>query len=158
MLKICKEKWDKNKDKLIESLKKDEELNSCDYLYLVKKSISNILNDGEDEDNFTGDDFWNIDDITLIDNGDYQGTQLFVIPLATYQPCEYQYLMTYVGYGSCSCCDTLQSIQDYCFDDLKEPTDEQLKAYTALCKDIIQNIIKSYNSGWRETDNYDVVE
>lgn len=49
--------------------------------------------------------------ITVIDHGDYQGTLIFVIG-----GCEYQtsnYWMTYVGYGSCSGCDTFQAYSDW---------------------------------------------
>lgn len=47
--------------------------------------------------------------ITEIDNGDYQGTLLYVIPEKGYQPSDYYYVK--VGYGSCSGCDTLQSMK-----------------------------------------------
>ncbi len=47
--------------------------------------------------------------IHTIDDGDYQGTLLYVIAAKGYQPSTYW--AVYVGYGSCSGCDTLQSIQ-----------------------------------------------
>ena len=43
-----------------------------------------------------------------IDDGDYQGTLLYVIGAANYQPNTYWYVK--VGYGSCTACDTLQAI------------------------------------------------
>lgn len=43
-----------------------------------------------------------------IDDGDYQGTLLFVIPADEWQP--YDYWHVRVGYGSCSACDTLEGI------------------------------------------------
>ena len=43
-----------------------------------------------------------------IDDGDYQGTLVYVIGAAIYQPSTYWYVK--VGYGSCSGCDTLESI------------------------------------------------
>lgn len=46
--------------------------------------------------------------ISEIDDGDYQGTLLFVIPEDIYQPYDYWYVRVF--YGSCSGCDTLQSI------------------------------------------------
>ena len=45
--------------------------------------------------------------MTVIDNGDYQGTEIFIIPEDTYQPSIDEYVYTYVAYGSCSGCDTL---------------------------------------------------
>lgn len=50
--------------------------------------------------------------IHAIDDGDYQGTRVFVIGENGYQPSKYWFV--YVSYGSCSGCDSLQAIQsDY---------------------------------------------
>lgn len=49
--------------------------------------------------------------IHVIDDGDYQGTLVFVIAAYGYQPDNYWYVK--VGYGSCGGCDTLQHIHDY---------------------------------------------
>lgn len=47
-----------------------------------------------------------------IDDGDYQGTIIYMIPKGDYQP--YDYILTKVSYGSCSGCDTLQGVEyDY---------------------------------------------
>lgn len=151
MIKYCLGKWNKNRKRLEEVLSKDTTLNTCEYVYLVKLVVDNILND---EDNSFSDD-WDSTNITVIDNGDYQGTQLFLIPIRAYQPSEYEYLMTYVNYGSCSSCDTLLSIQGW--DCNVIPTPEQLKDYMMLCKDLITNMIKPYNCGWREEDEFKVV-
>lgn len=48
------------------------------------------------------------DKIHVIDDGDYQGTLVYVIPEKCYQPSDYWYVRIY--YGSCSGCDTLQGI------------------------------------------------
>lgn len=53
--------------------------------------------------------------ITMIDDGDYQGTLVFVIGAVGYQP--YRYWYTRVSYGSCSGCDSIQAawgFGDYC--------------------------------------------
>lgn len=153
MIKYCLGKWEKNKDTLKENLSKDPALDDCNYLYLVKKVVTMILNDGSD-DGWDGEK-WSVDDITEIDNGDYCGTLLYLIPRDTYQPSEHDYLMAYVGYGSCSGCDTLLEIQSYYEDDFKE---DRLRDYMALCKDIVCSIIKPYNSGWRYSDEFEQVE
>jgi hypothetical protein len=59
-----------------------------------------------------------------IDDGDYQGTLVYVIAEKGYQPSEYYYVK--VSYGSCSGCDTLQHIesQHYFADDKKESIDD----------------------------------
>ena len=148
MLKYCLRKWDENKKKLEEELLKDQDLNNCEYKHIVEKVVEIILNTNEEN-------LWSSAGITEIDDGDYQGTLLFLIPRKTYQPSEYEYLMTYVGYGSCSGCDTLQAIQDYGENSISE---DQLKGFMALCKDIITNMIKPYNSGWRNEEEFTEVE
>lgn len=151
MIKFCLEQWDKNKDRLEDRLDGDRNLNSCDYEYLVKLVVDYVLND---EDPRYGEDY-DSENITVIDDGHYQGTLLFVIPQKTYQPSEYEYLMTYVGYGSCSGCDTLQSIQSWSDE---KPTKQQLKDYMTLCKDIVTNMIRPFNSGWRDDDKFRTLE
>lgn len=101
MIKYCLRKWEENKEKLEKSLLEDKSLNTCDYKHLVEKVVEVILNNGDGKT-------WDVGNITEIDNGDYQGTLLYLIPEDTYQPSEYEYLMTYVGYGSCSGCDTFR--------------------------------------------------
>ena len=148
MLKIIRDKWDRNKDKLQETLIKGNTFNECSYIDLVKLSFQIIFNsDGE------GDQL-DIKKITEIDDGDYQGTLLYLIPFETYQPSEYEYLMTHVSYGSCSGCDTLQSIQDQDYSK-RFLTDQQVSDFMTLCKDILTNTIKPYNSAWRENHDYD---
>ena len=149
MLKIIRDKWDQNKEKLRDSLSTGTDFNNCDYLDLVKLSFEVIFNSGQKDRQLS------IEEITEIDNGDYQGTLLYLIPFETYQPSESEYLMTYVGYGSCSGCDTLQAIQDY---PDKSLTEEQVSDFMTLCKDILTNTIKPYNNGWREDENYNQVE
>lgn len=144
MIKYCLDCWNKNQQTLRKKLEEDASLNACDYKYLVELITKYIL--GEE---------WDAENITEVDNGAYQGTLLFLIPRDTYQPSEYQYLMTYVGYGSCSSCDTLQGIQGY---DTESATPEQLNEYMALCKDLITNMILPYNIGWRASPEFEPVE
>jgi hypothetical protein len=155
MLKYCLSKWEQNKKLLEEKLKTDSSLNGCDYTYLVKLVVDYILNDGQPIWELGCETKWDSERITVIDNGDYQGTQLFLIPCKTYQPCEYEYLMTYVGYGSCSGCDTLKAIQDW---GDKLLTEKQVKDFMTLCKDILTNTIKPYNGGWRFEKDFEEVE
>ena len=147
MLKFCRDAWYENKDKLEAFIVKDAKLNSCDYTYLVELVVKYILNPSIKID-------WekfDADKITVIDNGDYQGTLLFMIPRNTYQPGASDYLLTYSYYGSCSGCDTLMAIQNW--EDVV-PTESQIKDYMALCKDLVCNIVKPYNYGWREDEDF----
>ena len=97
---------------------------------------------------------WSSKTITQVDNGDYQGTLLFLIPRNTYQPAEYDYLITYVGYGSCSGCDTLLDIQS--FKDGAYLNKQQIKAFMTLSKDIVMNMRRLYNEGWRYNEAYGI--
>lgn len=147
MIKFCRDAWYENKDKLEAVIMMDTKLNTCEYSYLVELVVEYILNPSiEDEW-----DKFDADNITVVDNGDYQGTELFIIPRKTYQPSESDYLLTYVGYGSCSGCDTLLSIQDWVG---MVPTESQVKDFMVLCKDLVCNIVKPYNCGWRKDEKF----
>lgn len=152
MLKIMVSQWDKNKEELRRVLSERTDMNSIEYKDLVKLTFETIYNNGLDESNAC---YLDIKKIHEIDDGDYQGTLLFLIPFISYQPAEHEYLMTYVGYGSCSGCDALQAIQNWGDDKLNG---KQVKDFMALCKDILTNTIKPYNGGWRHTDLFDQVE
>ena len=168
MLKFCVDKWNQNKDKLRKRIETDNTILNCEYIHLVKLVVEEIFNDGiaRESDTFLfSDKVWDGDKITVIDNGDYQGTLLFAIPKACYQPGAYEYLMTYVGYGSCSGCDTLLAIQDgYWGEDWCNngnnalPIKEQVDDFMALCLHIVENTVKPYNCGWREEDEFNEVE
>lgn len=73
--------------------------------------------------------------IHTIDDGDYQGTLVFVIASKGYQPSDYWYVK--VGYGSCSGCDTLQAISEYSSD---PPTESQVAQYMTLATHILQGL------------------
>lgn len=153
MLIIFKKCWNKNKKYLKETLS-TVKMESLDYKSLVKLTFQTIYNDSDIKKNYPYEKL-NLNEISIIDNGDYQGTLLFVIPFDTYQPSEYEYLMTYVGYGSCSGCDTLQAITRY---EGGRPSEDQVKDLLTLCKDIVTNTIKPYNAGWRNDIIFDPVE
>lgn len=72
-----------------------------------------------------------------IDDGDYQGTLLYLIPESGYQPTDYWYVR--VGYGSCSGCDTLESIRSY---GDGPPDAHQVAAYMTLSLHILQGLKK----------------
>lgn len=151
MIKYCLKKWDANKDKLEQFYRTTTGWNECDYLDIVEAVVAHVLNDGEYKRGK-----WDVANITEIDNGNYQGTLLYLIPQNTSQPTEYEYLMTYVGYGSCAICDTLIAIQRY--GKGQHLTDNQIKSFMALSKDIITNMKKPYNCGWRNEEEFDEVE
>lgn len=75
------------------------------------------------------------DRIHEIDDGDYQGTLVYVIAEKRYQPSTYYYTKVY--YGSCSGCDTLEAIRSY---QNTPPSDEQVKDYMMLALHIVEGL------------------
>ena len=73
MMKIMREKWDKNKGLLEEELSKRNDLKHCGYDLLVKLAFQYIYNTDERKP-------LDLNAITEIDHGHYQGTVLYVIP------------------------------------------------------------------------------
>ena len=76
--------------------------------------------------------------IHVIDDGDYQGTLIYVIPEKCYQPYDYWYVR--VHYGSCSGCDTLQGIL-YDYDDFET----KVNGLFTLALHIVQGLKKIGN-------------
>ena len=83
-------------EKWVESV--EEEIT---YMDILKQVINLCLNELDE------------DKITEIDNGDYQGTLIYLIPRNCYQPMVSDYVYTSVSYGSCSGCDALLAAQDW---------------------------------------------
>jgi hypothetical protein len=77
---------------------------------------------------------FDVKNMTVIDDGDYQGTQIFIIPLNTYQPSVEEYVYTNTYYGSCSGCDTLLSICSY----NEKPSENQIQDYMTLALHLLQ--------------------
>jgi hypothetical protein len=123
--------WEENKHKLEEYFRTTKQNEYSSYKTIVKKVFEICLPKATDCDN------WNLDRMTVIDDGHYQGTQIFIIPTDTYQPSVDDYVMTNTYYGSCSGCDTLQTISSY-DDDL--PTNVQVEQYMTLALHLMQKL------------------
>lgn len=126
MIQTFVSRWDAGKDKLAAVF---AEKHPSNYKEIVTEVIKLITTDRYG--NYAPDP----ELITEIDNGDYQGTLLYVIPEKGYQPFDYYYVK--VGYGSCSGGDTLQSISDY---SSEKPTKSQIKDYMTLALHIVQGL------------------
>lgn len=146
MTKIMLKCWDANKEKLENALKNHKDLRSLDYEELLKLIFEHIYNSCNSADEFSCLD---LEKTHVIDDGGYQGTLIVLIPFNTYQPSEYDYIMSYVGYGSCCVCDPLQAAQD---------SNTVVDDLMYICKDIVSNTIKPYNHGWRNSDLWTPVE
>lgn len=120
-------RWEKNKHLIKEEFQKKH---PDDYKEVVLNVIKHITSEDEYGD-------YNLDPerIHEIDDGDYQGTLIYVIGAKGYQPSDYWAVS--VNYGSCSGCDTLQRIQDYSND---APDEDQVKDYMTLALHIVQGI------------------
>jgi hypothetical protein len=123
--------WEENKHKIEEYFKTTKQNEYDSYEAIVKKVFEICLPKASD---YSG---WDLDKMTVIDDGDYQGTQIFIIPTDTYQPSVEDYVMTDTYYGSCSGCDTLQAISNWDYD---LPTDEQVEEYMTLALHLVQKI------------------
>lgn len=122
------QKFDTQREAIKDKIRKKGHPCYVDLVRFVCKAIT-------DDDSRTPDP----DRITCIDDGDYQGTLLFVIASGGYQPDTYWAVK--VSYGSCSGCDTLQHIQeDGPYDG--PITDSQVDQYFTLCLHIIQQMVE----------------
>ena len=128
MIKEFVERWESRKETLRAMIVKAP---PDSYGTLVKQVVE-IL---QEEEYHNGDESPDPERVHTIDDGDYQGTLLFVIGAKGYQPEHYWYVK--VGYGSCSGCDTLQSISGYSDE---PPDEEQIKDYMTLALHIVQGL------------------
>lgn len=135
MNRYCVDRWDRNKGRLQERIENSIDHNTWGYETLVKMIIEEVLNPGAESKY----DTWDSEEITVIDNGDYQGSQLFLFHKNTYQPSPKDYLITFEYYGSCSGCDTLMAIQEWSYKQ-ELPTEIQVRDYMALCLNLIQQM------------------
>lgn len=123
--------WDDKKHLLEEYFKttiQDEYAGS--YKSILEKVITYVITNKDEYE-------YNAKGITEIDDGDYQGTKIFLIPLDTYQPSASDYLITNTYYGSCSGCDTLQAIS---YKTEEVPNEEELKEYMLLALHLVQKM------------------
>lgn len=126
--------WEKNKNKLEDYFKTHDQREYSEYKNIVEKIIELVINDEEFEYYET----YNIKRMTVIDDGDYQGTEIFMIPRDAYQPDAEDYIFTHNYYGSCCGCDTLQAINCYELDE--KPSERQLKDYMLLSLNLVENL------------------
>lgn len=128
--------WNTHKGKLEEFFTTHpiEEYDS--YEKIVRLIITNVLNTDDDMGlNLS-------ENIRVIDDGDYQGTILFLMHKKTYQPDETDYWITYSYYGSCSSCDTLMRIISH---DQPKYRQLRIKELMTLALHLIQKLAQVSN-------------
>ena len=131
--------WESNKGILEDHFRKTKQEEYGDYKDLVRLLFDLVINPGIKSTNSMSCIF-NIDTIVILDNGDYQGSEIFILHKDCYQPGVTDYIYTYVYYGSCSGCDTLQGIQSYSSLNDK-PTEDQIMDYMTLCLHLLQSCV-----------------
>ena len=109
MIKEFVNAWDKNKSELEKHFRETKQEEYDTYKKIVQKLFELVVNPYIESDY----DKFDIENIKAIDDGDYQGTQIFILHKKHYQPCIENYVYTNTYYGSCSGCDTLLSISNY---------------------------------------------
>ena len=132
MIQEIIKKWEENKHKLEEYFSTTKQEEFASYETIIQKIFELVIN--SDEDSY---ERFNINKMTVIDDGDYQGTQIFIIPKDTYQPNIDDYLITHTYYGSCSGCDVLEGIRNY---SSGLPTEQQVKEYMILALHLVQKM------------------
>ena len=132
MIQEIVKKWEENKYKLEEYFRTTKQEKFASYEAIVQKIFELVIN--SDEDSY---ERFNINKMTVIDDGYYQGTQIFIIPKDTYQPNIDDYLITHTYYGSCSGCDVIEGIRNY---SSGLPTEQQVKEYMILALHLVQKM------------------
>ena len=123
--------WEKNKGKLEEYFRTTKQSKYDSYKELVKLLFDIAINPSIKNSY----ERFDTENILVIDDGDYQGTQVFILHRNDYQPSVEDYVYTNTCYGSCSGCDTLQRIHQY---ENGLPDEEQVKDYMQLCLYLLQ--------------------
>lgn len=135
MIEAIVKQWDANKHKLEEYFATTKQEDYSDYKTIVVKLFELVITEIENE--WSGTDEFDVSKMTVIDDGDYQGTMIYIIPKDTYQPSVNDYVITDNYYGSCSGCDTLLAISEY-EDGL--PNKEQVKEYMTIALHLVQKM------------------
>lgn len=139
MIKEFVEAWETNKGNLEKYFRNNEQFRYDDYDKILELLIKKVINPYlvEKVESYPMSKGLSVKNITKIDDCEYQGTQIYIIPFNTYNPDIEDYIYTHNYYGSCSGCDTLLNISNY---DEGLPTDEQVKGYMSIALHLLQKM------------------
>jgi hypothetical protein len=126
MIQVAVDRFMENREKLSERFRT---AHPGEYKDIVRAVIEAVTDDEYSE--FSPDP----ERIHEINDGNYQGTLLYVIGAKGYQPNNYWFVKVF--YGSCSGCDTLESIRGYSDE---PPTPEQVNDYMTLALHVVQEL------------------
>lgn len=123
--------WEENKHKLENYFRTTNQSEYNQYKEIVTKIFELCITKAS---KYVG---FNIKNMTVINDGNNQGTEIYIIPFDNYQPDINGYVYTHTYYGSCSGCDTLMNISDSCYG---LPSEEQIKEYMILSLHLVQKL------------------
>lgn len=109
-------------------------------LHIILQEFNNVI----DKDDTKSDSDKFREDIKQIDYGEYQGTLILTFAKDTYQPTAEETFYTYVEYGSCSGCDTLQNIiysGPYCYMEYSTLNEDEKIEYDNCKKTQIDDLL-----------------
>lgn len=117
--------WDERKH-LLEQWLNENEPNSYESIY---EMLFNLVVTKPNDDEYSE---WDWGRFVKIDDGTFQGNEIYILCSNEYQPSLTDYIFTSVAYGSCSVCDTFQSIE------MLEDKAERVKQYMTLALHMVQ--------------------
>jgi hypothetical protein len=117
--------WEERKH-LLEQWLNENEPNSYESIY---EMLFNLVVTKPNDDEYSE---WDWGRFVKIDDGSFQGNEIYILCSNEYQPSLTDYIFTSVAYGSCSVCDTFQSIE------MLEDKAERVKQYMTLALHMIQ--------------------
>jgi hypothetical protein len=117
--------WEERKHLLEQWLNKNEP-NSYESIY---EMLFNLVVTKPNDDEYSE---WDWGRFVKIDDGTFQGNEIYILCSNEYQPSLTDYIFTSVAYGSCSVCDTFQSIE------MLEDKAERVKQYMTLALHMVQ--------------------
>lgn len=130
MIKEFISQWWKHKDNMERYFLSIQKIENVEYKDIVKAIIENVLNVDEYVE------YYKIStDIHEIDDGEFQGMQIFVVHNNTDDPALTDYFFADNYYGSCSGCDMLMGITKYSD---KPATEEQIKKLMTLAFNLLR--------------------
>ena len=134
MINSIIEQWDLNNHNLKQYFESTEQREYCDYKEILSL-IFELVVEKVDKDgvSFT----IQKENIRTIDDGEYEGTLIYIIPIDRPFIDVSDYLITDNYYGSCSGCDALLSISDC---ESKKPNEIQVKEYMTIALHLVQKL------------------
>jgi hypothetical protein len=117
--------WEERKH-LLEQWLNENEPNSYESIY---EMLFNLVVTKPNDDEYSE---WDWGRFVKIDDGTFQGNEIYILCSNEYQPSLTDYIFTSVAYGSCSVCDTFQSIE------MLEDKAERVKQYMTLALHMVQ--------------------